>query len=57
MGSGKLYLSLTLPVPYISESCIKIKINSKVYSHISLWCLKRRKKVRKKSQGSVKIKI
>ena len=26
--------------PVISENCIKIKINSFVYFHTSLWCLK-----------------
>ena len=33
-------LTLTLPVPCISESCIKIKINLNFYFHTSLWCLK-----------------
>ena len=33
--------SLTLPVPCILESCIKIKINLNSYFHISLRCLKR----------------
>ena len=32
---------LTLPTLFISESCIKIKINLNVYFHTSLWCLKR----------------
>ena len=36
-----LYCHLTLPVPYISGSCIEIKIKSNVYLHTSLWCLKR----------------
>ena len=31
----------TLPVPYISKSCIKIKIKLNFYSHTSLWCLER----------------
>ena len=30
-----------LPAPYISESCIKIKINLNFYFCTSLWCLKR----------------
>ena len=34
-------LTLTLPVPCISESCIEIKINLNFYFHTSLWCLKR----------------
>ena len=33
--------SLTVPVPCISESCVKIKINLNFYFHTSLWCLKR----------------
>ena len=33
--------SLTLPVPCILESCIKIKINLNSYFHISLRCLRR----------------
>ena len=32
---------LTLSAPYISESCIKIKINLNFYFHISLGCLKK----------------
>ena len=32
---------LTLPVPCISESCIKIKINLKFHFDTSLWCLKK----------------
>ena len=32
---------LTLPVPFISESRIKLKINLNSYFHTSLWCLKR----------------
>ena len=32
---------LTLPIPCISKSCIKIKINLNFYFHTSLWCLKR----------------
>ena len=32
---------LTLPAPFISESCIEIKINLNFYFHTSLWCLKR----------------
>ena len=31
---------LTLNVPYISESCIEIKIKLDFYLHTSLWCLK-----------------
>ena len=34
-------LLLTLNVPCISESCIKIKIKLNFYFHTSLWCLKR----------------
>ena len=30
---------VTLPTPYISEKCIKIKINVNFYSQVSLWCL------------------
>ena len=29
------------PVPFISESCIEIKIKLNFYFHTSLWCLKR----------------
>ena len=32
---------LNLPATFISESCVKIKINLNVYFHTSLWCLKR----------------
>ena len=32
---------LTLKDPFISESCIEIKIKLKFYFHTSLWCLKR----------------
>ena len=32
---------LTLPTPFISESCIRIKTNANFYFHTSLWCLKR----------------
>ena len=32
---------LTFPAPFISESCVKIKINLNCYFHFSLWCLKR----------------
>ena len=33
--------SLTLKDPFISESCIEIKIKLNFYFHTSLWCLKR----------------
>ena len=33
-------LTLTFPVPYISESYIKTKINLNSYFHTSLWWLK-----------------
>ena len=36
----RLDIILTLPAPFISESCIKIKINLNFYFHTSLWCLK-----------------
>ena len=32
---------LTLPAPFISESCVKTKINLNFYFHTSLWYLKR----------------
>ena len=32
---------LTLKDPFISETCIEIKIELNFYFHISLWCLKR----------------
>ena len=32
---------LTLKNPFISESCIEIKIEFNFYFHTSLWCLKR----------------
>ena len=32
---------LTLKDPFISESCIQIKIELNPYFHTSLWCLKR----------------
>ena len=32
---------LTLKDPFISESCIEIKIKLNFYFHTSLWCLKR----------------
>ena len=43
--STKLWLqlfviSITLPAQYISEICIKMKINLNFYFHTSLWCLK-----------------
>ena len=31
---------LTLPAPYISENCIKIKINVNFYFKTFLWCSK-----------------
>ena len=34
-------LTLTLPTPGISESCIKMKITLNFYFHTSLWCLER----------------
>ena len=34
-------LVLTLKDPFISESCIEIKIELNSYFHTSLWCLKR----------------
>ena len=37
----KLCQILTLPVPCISESCIKMKINVNFYFHTSSWRLKR----------------
>ena len=37
----KLTIILTLLAPCISESCIKIKINSIFHFQTSLWCLKR----------------
>ena len=44
IGFLKLYsksLLLTLPAPWIWESCIKIKINLNFYFHTSFKCLKR----------------
>ena len=39
---AKLVLKLlTLKDPFISESCIEIKIELNFYFHTSLWCLKR----------------
>ena len=35
------YFSNLLTGPFISESCIKIKINLNFYFHTSLWCLKK----------------
>ena len=35
------WLTLTLPAPYISESCTEMKINVNFCFHTSLWCLKR----------------
>ena len=32
---------LTLKDPFISESCIEIKVELNFYFHTSLWCLKR----------------
>ena len=32
---------LTLTDPFISESCIEMKIELNFYVHTSLWCLKR----------------
>ena len=34
------FIKLTLPTPWISESCIKMKINLNFYFHTSSWCLK-----------------
>ena len=40
--SSYLFLNLISPLPpYISESCIKIKINSHSYFNFSPWCFKR----------------
>ena len=36
-----LILSLAIPHPRISESCIKIKSKLNFYFHTCLWCLKR----------------
>ena len=47
---------LSLPVPCISESCIKIKIKLNFYFDTSLWCLKRFLPF-EAPQRSVKIKI
>ena len=33
--------SSTLPAPWITESCIEIKINLNFYYHPSMWCLER----------------
>ena len=33
--------NLSFPAPYISESCIKIKVNLDFYFHTSCWFLKR----------------
>ena len=38
---GGFYKCLTLKDPFISESCIEIKIKLNFYFHTSLWCLKR----------------
>ena len=35
------YNPVTLKDPFISESCIEIKIELNFYFHTSLWCLKR----------------
>ena len=48
---------LTFPAPYISESCIKIKINLNFYFDTSLWSLKRFHEAFEAPQKSVKIKI
>ena len=45
---------LTLPVPYISESCTEIKIKFNFYFHTSLWCLKSFMKVLKAFWGTTK---
>ena len=37
----KAYAKISLPVLFISESHIKIKISLNFYFHTSLWCLKR----------------
>ena len=34
------FIVLTFKDPFISESCIEIKIELNLYSHTSLWCLK-----------------
>ena len=58
-----LIVYLSLPVPCISESCIKIKTNLNFYFHTSLWCLKKfyegfkSLKPFEAPQKSVKIKI
>ena len=59
-----VYQELTLNVPYISESCIEIKIKWNFYFHTSTWCLKRFYEVFKTfikpfetPQRNVKIKI
>ena len=51
---------ITLKDPFISESCIEIKIELNFYFHTSLWCLKRFYafiKPFEAPQRSVKIKI
>ena len=44
-GKGRvkveLIVKLTIKDPFISESCIEIKIELKFYFHTSLWSLKR----------------
>ena len=41
MNKKYFTLVLIIPVLYISESCIEIKINLNFYFHTFLWCLKR----------------
>ena len=54
--SFEYMIYLSLPVPCISESCIKIKIKLNFYFDTSLWCLKRFLPF-EAPQRSVKIKI
>ena len=54
MSEFKIRFYLTLKDPFISESCIEIKIELNFYFHTSSWCLKR---FYEASQRSVKIKI
>ena len=48
---------LTLKDPFISESCIEIKIQLNFYFHTSLWCLKRFYKGLKGLEAPQKLKL
>ena len=55
--SSNTDMMLTLPVPRLSESFIKIKIKLNFHFHTSLWCLKRFYEGLSEMRGAERVKI